>query len=93
MGLKRGDLSSPIMFNIYINELCSYIKQNCSTGIFVTNYFPEIYCLLFANDVANCTDTAVNFQNQSHTIDTFCTEIMEVKLKKSKLMYLKTDVQ
>ena len=52
MGLKQGALSSPIMFKIYINLLCSYINKTV-TGIFVTNDIAGIYCLLFEDDVAN----------------------------------------
>ena len=84
MGLKQGDLSSPIMFHIYINELCTYVKQNCNTVIFITNDIPDIFCLLFTNDVATCADTVVSLQKQLNTIDTFCTKTDRVdNLKKS----------
>ena len=82
------------MFDIYINELCTYVKQNCNTGIFVTNDIPDIFCLLFANHVAICADTAVNLRNQLNNIETCCTETdMVVNLKKSEIMFLETEVQ
>jgi hypothetical protein len=86
-GLKQGDLSSPIIFNIYINELSKIIRETCRGGIFITPDIPNIFCLMFADDVANCADSVINLQLQLNTIDSFCKETgMIVNLKKSEII-------
>ena len=83
IGLKQGDLSSQIIVNIYLNELCSSLKEKCSNGIFITNDIPNIYCLMFADDVANFAETAYNLQKQLNIIEHFCTDKnMVVNLKR-----------
>jgi hypothetical protein len=42
---------------IFINELSILLRQHCGTGIFITNGIPDILCLMFADDVANCAET------------------------------------
>ena len=86
-GLKQGDLSSPTLFNIYINELSANLRDKCKGGIFITTDIPNIFCLMFADDVANCADTAINLQIQLNTIDSFCKETnMVINLKKSEII-------
>ena len=87
IGTRQGDLCSPIIFSLYINDLCSFIRQKCDTGIFVTNDIPDIFCILFADDIANCADTAVNLQLQINAIAEFCTlTSMTLNLKKTEVM-------
>ena len=40
------------------------LKQKCTNGIYISNYNPNILCLMYADNVANCADTCtvVNFQ-------------------------------
>ena len=84
IGTRQGDLCSPIIFILYINDLCSFIRQKCDTGIFVTTDIPDIFCILFADDIANCADTAVNLQLQINAIAEFCTlTSMNLNLKKN----------
>ena len=56
IGTRQGDISSPIIFNLFINDLCTLLRQQCRTGIFITNSIPDILCLAYADDFANCVD-------------------------------------
>lgn len=47
-------------------------RKSCEQGIFIDNSIPDIVCLMFADDVANCAETVVNLQRQINTIDQFC---------------------
>lgn len=71
IGTRQGVLSSPIIFSLYINDLVTYIKGHCTNGIFINNNIDDIFCLLFADDVANCGDTVVNFQHQLNAVSGF----------------------
>lgn len=70
IGARQGDSSSPIIFSLYINDLVSHLRQNCS-GIFITQNIPDILCLLFAEDVACGADTVNNLHLQLNAISNF----------------------
>lgn len=50
------------------------IKDHCANGIFINNDMEDIFCLLYADDVANCADTDVNLQRQLNAASGFCKE-------------------
>ncbi len=37
IGTKQGDVSSPTIFALFINELAESLRRSCGTGIFITN--------------------------------------------------------
>ena len=87
IGTRQGDLSSPKIFSLYINDLETHLKRHCNKGIFITNDVPDVFCLMFADDVACCADTVVNLQRQLNSISTFCEETgMTVNLNKSEII-------
>lgn len=87
VGTRQGDISSPVIFSIFINDLCSLLREKCGSGIFIDNTIPDILCLLFADDVANCAETVVKLQQQLNVIDQFCNETgMEVNLNKTEII-------
>ena len=61
IGKRQGDKSSPILFSLYINDLCAFLRERCGSGIFITNNISDSLCLLFADDV-----THVRKQHQSY---------------------------
>ena len=86
MGLKQGDLSSPLIFNIY-NELANLLRNRCNNGIFITKDVPDVFCLMFADDIANCADKAFNLQRQLTIVENFCDETnMTVNLNKTEII-------
>ena len=47
----------------------------------------DIVCLMFADDVANCSDTVINLQNQLNIINQFCFDTgMEINLSKTEVI-------
>ena len=83
----QGDLLSPLIFSLYINDLCTALQTKCKRGVFVSSNVPEIYCLLFADDVANCADTVNNLQTQLNIISDYCRETgMKVNMSKTQII-------
>jgi len=71
-GTRQGDISSPLLFILFIDDLNTLLRNTCTNGIFVTKDIPEILTLMYADDVANPADTVINLQRQINVIKTFC---------------------
>ena len=85
-GTRQGDKSSSIIFNSFINQLCIALRKDCKNGIYINENIPDIICLMFADDIANCSDTFVNLQKQLNIIQEFCLDTgMEVNLDKTEI--------
>ena len=87
IGTRQGDTTSSTIFALFIDELSALLRQNCGTGIFITNGIPDIICLMFADDIANCAETAIKLQNQLNFIDIYCQNTgMEINLNKTEII-------
>ena len=87
IGTRQGDITSTILFNLYINELCPFLRQRGHRGIFVNDRISDIICVLFADDVANCADTDINLQLQLNSIAEFCEQTgMEINKAKTEII-------
>ena len=51
IGTKQGCKLSPILFSLLINYIVLEIRNNCPHGIFVSQNIPEIFVLLYADDI------------------------------------------
>ena len=58
-GLKQGDILSPMLFNIYINDLPEIFDQPCDP---VSLGNRNISCLLYADDLVIISKTATGLQ-------------------------------
>jgi len=84
IGTRQGDKTSSTMFDLFIDELSTLLSANCGSGIFNTNDIPDIFCLMFADDVTGCSETAIKLQQQINTIDHFCLDTgMEISMDKT----------
>ena len=50
-GLKQGDICSPTLFPLFINELANEIRQNGKQGIILSPELIQILIMLFADDM------------------------------------------
>ena len=86
IGTRQGDKTSSTIFTLFIDELSAFLRENCGSGIFVTNQIPDIICLMFADDIANCAETKQKLQEQINLIEIFCQNSgMEVNLNKTEI--------
>ena len=72
IGTRQGDKSSSTIFALFTDELFSLLRLKCESGIFITNDIPDILCLMFADDVANCAETAIKLKQQINIVHQFC---------------------
>ena len=63
-GLKQGEITSPLLFSLFINEAATDIMKNGMHGVQMFPDILEIFILLFADDVALVSDTPRGLQNQ-----------------------------
>ena len=86
-GLKQGEITSPILFSIFINELANEIILHGKHGIQLMPDLIEIFILLFADDVILVSDTVSGLQNQLNVLwDTANKLDLLVNLDKSNII-------
>ena len=64
-GLKQGDICSPILFSLFIDELANEIMERGSQGIQLMTDLVQIFILMFANDVILVSYTVCGFLKTS----------------------------
>ena len=85
LGVKQGDICSPILFSLYINELAVDLTENGRHGVFFDAY--ELFVLLLADDIILCSETVVGLQNQLNILQRAARRLhLIVNLDKSNII-------
>ena len=86
-GLKQGCLISPLLFNLYINDLVTEINL-LGKGINVDGR--NISMLLYADDIVLMANTARDLQSMLDALNTWCTRWgLNVNPNKTKVVQFK----
>ena len=67
-GLKQGDVCSPLLFSIFVNELALEIIENGRHGVNINFDLIELFLLLFADDMILLAVTVVGLQTQLNNL-------------------------
>ena len=62
--LSEGEIISPLLFSLLVNELSLDIMNNGKHGVHLHPDIIELFIMLFADDVVLLTNTAVGLQHQ-----------------------------
>ena len=87
LGLKQGCVLSPTLFNLYISDLPTHIRQSClgfeiSSGCRVSSLF-------FADDFAIIASSVEELQATLSALHSYCnTWRLQVSISKTKVMYV-----
>ena len=85
LGVKQGDICSPVLFSLYINELAIDLIRNGRHGVYFDVF--ELFVLLLADDIVLCSETVVGLQNQLNILHrAACKLHLSVNLGKSNII-------
>lgn len=84
-GLKQGCLMSPLLFNLYINDLLEEITQ-LETGVDIGQ--TSVSVIVYADDIVLLTKSAEDLQSMMETLHAWSVKnSMVVNLEKSKVIH------
>ncbi|WP_419592448.1 RNA-directed DNA polymerase, partial [Thiolapillus sp.] len=86
-GVKQGDVCSPILFCLFINELALEVINKGRHGVgFMFDAF-ELFILLLADDVILVSETVVGLQTQLNSLQNAASELeLKVNMNKSNII-------
>ena len=84
IGVRQGDAISPILFNLYVSDLQSYIGYDSDAPLLDTSV---VNCLMYADDLVLMSRTEIGLQGLIDKLSDYCTRWkMEVNIDKTKVM-------
>ena len=84
VGVKQGCVFSPILFNLFINKICSIFDQTCDPAQLNNK---DVNCLLWADDLLLISKTPRGLQNSIDKMHQFYQSMgLQVNIKKTKVM-------
>ena len=87
VGIKQGDGISPILFNIFLNDIVDAMSQHTKFGYKIDGDV-EINSLLYADDLVIFSTSYDEMQNKLNQLGNYCDKWgLEVSIKKSKILY------
>lgn len=89
---RQACVASPILLLLFINDLITYLCENCGNGLYVSQEAEDLFILLVADDVAGFFDHIGRLQSIIDRIAIFC-DIVGMKLnpEKTKIVVFRND--
>ena len=85
-GVRQGCILSPLLFNLYVNDLPSAFQNTLSDPIILPNG-TKLNSLLYADDLIIISRSKIGLQNCLNTLSSFCNSwMLDINSKKTKVM-------
>ena len=85
LGLFQGEIMSPILFSLFINDIESSLQVNTLEGITLDQI--TIYLLLFADDAVIISDSKEGLQSSLSQLESYCKKWkLTVNVSKTKVV-------
>ena len=86
-GVRQGCILSPLLFNLYLNELSISLDKTVRTDAFLLPNGAKLTTLMYADDLVLLSKSREGLQNSIDCVADFCTKWqMNINEKKSKVM-------
>ena len=86
-GVKQGDVCSPVLFSVFINELALDIINNGRHGVSLSSDFVQLVILLFADDMILLSETVISLQTQLNNLFSAASRLqLKVNMNKSNIV-------
>jgi uncharacterized protein YacL (UPF0231 family) len=86
-GVKQGEITSPVLFSLFIEELANEIRQRGRHGIQLMPDLIEVLILMFADDVILLSNTVCGLQTQLNILHETANKLgLVVNLEKSNIV-------
>ena len=86
-GVKQGDVCSPVLFSLFINDLALDIINNGRHGVSLSSDFVQLVILLFADDMILISETVIGLQTQLNSLFSAASRLqLKVNMNKSNIV-------
>ena len=85
LGLLQGEILSPFLFSIFLNDIEMHLGQNIQDGITLEQL--QLYLLLFADDAVLVSETPEGLQRSLNSLHNYCKKWnLKVNIEKTKIV-------
>ena len=70
VGLLQGEIMSPFLFSLFINDIEAHLQENINDGINIEQL--QLYLLLFADDAVLFSESREGLQNNINNLESYC---------------------
>ena len=85
IGLLQGEVLSPFLFSLFLNDLELHLQQSTSAGLTLDQL--SIYLLMFADDAVIFSDSVDGLQSSLNNLESYCRRWdLKVNVDKTKVV-------
>ena len=85
IGTRQGCNLSPLLFNLYLNDLPQYLN-NCGSNLITLNN-EKVSCLLYADDIVLLNESKTGLEKSLSLVENYCNKWqLNVNISKTKIL-------